>query len=48
MEAKTALIDFYRVLEIDEGPWEESKGESDTIGGFPQLKIATIKEITAM
>ncbi|MBM72048.1 MAG: magnesium/cobalt efflux protein [Crocinitomicaceae bacterium] len=34
MEAKTALIDFYRVLEIDEGPWEESKGESDTIGGF--------------
>ncbi len=34
MEAKTALIDFYRVLEIDEGPWEEAKGESDTLGGF--------------
>ncbi len=34
MEAKTALIDFYRVLELDEGPWEEAKGESDTLGGF--------------
>ena len=34
MEAKTALIDFYRVLELNEGPWEEAKGESDTLGGF--------------
>lgn len=34
MEAKTALIDFYRVLEIEENAWEEAKGESDTIGGF--------------
>lgn len=34
MEAKTALIDFYRVLEIEEGSWEEAKGESDTLGGF--------------
>ena len=34
MEAKTALIDFYRVLEIEENAWEESKGESDTLGGF--------------
>ena len=34
MEAKTALIDFYRVLELDENAWEESKGESDTLGGF--------------
>ena len=34
MEAKTALIDFYRVLEIEEGIWEEAKGESDTLGGF--------------
>ena len=25
MEAKTALIDFYRVLEIEEGIWEEAK-----------------------
>ena len=34
MEAKTALIDFYRVLEIEENAWEEAKGESDTLGGF--------------
>ena len=34
MEGKTALVDFYRVIEVDENPWEESKGESDTIGGF--------------
>ncbi|MBM55949.1 MAG: magnesium/cobalt efflux protein [Euryarchaeota archaeon] len=34
MEAKTALIDFYRVLEIEEDAWEEAKGESDTLGGF--------------
>ena len=34
MEAKTALIDFYRVLEIEENAWEEAKGESDTVGGF--------------
>ena len=34
MEGKTALIDFYRVLELDENSWEEAKGESDTLGGF--------------
>lgn len=34
MEGKTALVDFYRVIEVDENPWEEAKGESDTIGGF--------------
>ena len=34
MEAKTALIDFYRVLEIEEDAWEEAKGESDTLGGI--------------
>ncbi len=34
MEAKTALIDFYRVLEIEEEIWEEAKGASDTLGGF--------------
>ena len=28
------MIDFYRVLEIEEGIWEEAKGESDTLGGF--------------
>ena len=34
MEGKTALIDFYRVLELEENSWEEAKGESDTLGGF--------------
>lgn len=34
MEGKTALVDFYRVIEVDEVPWEEAKGESDTIAGF--------------
>ncbi len=34
MEGKTALIDFYRILKLDEEVWEEAKGESDTLGGF--------------
>jgi|TARA_B110000116_G_C16799153_1_gene569032 putative hemolysin len=34
MEAKTPLVDFYRILDLDDEQWEESKGESDTIGGF--------------
>jgi CBS domain containing-hemolysin-like protein len=33
-EAKTALIDVYRVLQIAEESWESAKGESDTLGGF--------------
>ena len=33
-EAKTALIDVYRVLDLEEEVWEAAKGESDTIGGF--------------
>lgn len=33
-EGKTALIDFYKVLEIDGKDFEQIKGESDTIGGF--------------
>ena len=34
MEGKTALIDFYRILKLEEEVWEEAKGESDTLGGF--------------
>jgi gliding motility-associated protein GldE len=34
MEGKIALIDFYRILKLDEEVWEEAKGESDTLGGF--------------
>ncbi|WP_335965563.1 gliding motility-associated protein GldE [Galbibacter sp. PAP.153] len=39
-EGKTALKDFYRVIELeDEMPFEENKGESETIAGFV-LEIA--------
>ena len=34
IEAKTALIDVYRILELEDEPWEAAKGESDTLGGF--------------
>lgn len=33
-EGRTALIDFYKVLEIDGKDFEANKGESDTLGGF--------------
>lgn len=33
-EGKTALIDLYKVLDIDGKPFEEIKGESDSIAGF--------------
>lgn len=33
-EGKTALVDMYKVLEIDGKPFEEIKGESDSIAGF--------------
>lgn len=34
IEAKTALIDVYRILGLDDEIWEAAKGESDTLGGF--------------
>ena len=33
-EGRTALVDLYKVLEIDGKEFEYSKGESDSIGGF--------------
>ncbi len=33
-EAKTPLLDVYRILELEEDKWEAAKGESDTLGGF--------------
>lgn len=33
-DGKTLLIDLYRILEIDEEPFEAAKGEADTIAGF--------------
>jgi gliding motility-associated protein GldE len=34
IEAKTALIDVYRILGMADEAWESAKGESDTLGGF--------------
>jgi CBS domain containing-hemolysin-like protein len=36
MEAKTPLLDCYRILGLEEERWEAAKGESDTLGGFMQ------------
>ena len=33
-EAKTPLLDVYRILGLEEDKWEVAKGESDTLGGF--------------
>ena len=33
-EGRTSLIDFYKVLDIEEEPFEEVKGDSDTLAGF--------------
>ena len=33
-EGKIPLIDIYRILDIDGAPFEETKGESDTLAGF--------------
>ena len=34
MKAKTPLVDFYRIMDIDGTDFENAKGESDTIAGF--------------
>ena len=33
-EGKTALVDIYKILEIDGNEFEEAKSESDTLAGF--------------
>ena len=33
-EGRTALKDFYKVLEIEGTPFEERKGDAETLGGF--------------
>jgi len=33
-QGKTALIDLYRILDVDGTPFEAAKGESDTLAGF--------------
>ncbi len=34
VEGRTALIDFYKIMDIDGKEFENSKGESDSVGGF--------------
>lgn len=33
-EGRTALVDFYKVVDIDEKEFEQQKGDSETLGGF--------------
>ena len=33
-DGKISLKDFYRVTDVDEEPFEEAKGEAETLGGF--------------
>lgn len=33
-EGRTALVDFYKVIDIDEREFEAQKGDSETLGGF--------------
>lgn len=33
-EGRTALVDFYKVVDIDEKEFEAQKGDSETLGGF--------------
>jgi len=33
-EGKTHITDVYRVLEIEDDPFDDAKGDSDTLGGF--------------
>lgn len=34
MEGKTLMVDAYKILDIDETPFEEAKGDSSTLAGF--------------
>lgn len=33
-EGKTAIIDVYRVMDLQGEPFEDAKGDSETLGGF--------------
>ena len=43
-EGKTALNDFYRILNIDGEEFEQAKGESDSLAGFIIENTGTIPE----
>ena len=41
-QGKTALVDAYRILDIDGSLFETAKGESDTLGGFVVEQLARL------
>ena len=41
-QGKTALVDVYRILELDGAAFEAAKGESDTLGGFVVEQLARL------
>ena len=41
-QGKTALVDVYRILDIDGASFETAKGESDTLGGFLVEQLARL------
>ncbi len=41
-QGKTALVDVYRILDIDGASFETAKGESDTLGGFMVEQLARL------
>lgn len=41
-QGKTALVDVYRILELDGAEFESAKGESDTLGGFVVEQLARL------
>jgi CBS domain containing-hemolysin-like protein len=42
-EGKTALVDFYKILDINGKELELLKGEADTLGGFEFIVVDNIK-----
>ena len=41
-QGKTALVDVYRIMELDGAEFEAAKGESDTLGGFVVEQLARL------
>lgn len=44
MEGKIPLVDFYRILEVEEEPFEEAGGDSSTLAGFMIEQAGRIPE----
>ncbi len=41
-EGRTLLVDLYRILDLDEEPFEANKGEADTLAGFILEQVGKI------